>query len=76
MSKCFVDMFMPTLRMVKAEIGATMLEITADISADWKQGEKGRAARKTADLVCQTVQKGVKAVRKEEWSKKVQMQKG
>ena len=62
MSKCFVDVFLPTVKMVKAGISEMVLEITAEISADWKQGERGRAAKKTADLVCQAVWKGVKAV--------------
>ena len=62
MSKCFVDVCLPTMKMVKVEISEMVLEITAEISADWKQGERGRAAKKTADLVCQAVWKGVKAV--------------
>ena len=57
MSKCFVDVFLPTVKMVKGEIGAMVLDIAADIRAEWKQGEKGRAARQIADLVCQAVQK-------------------
>ena len=62
MSKGFVEGFLPAVRKVKKEIGAVVLEITSDISAEWKQEEEGRAARKIADSVCQAVQKGVKAV--------------
>ena len=62
MSKGFVEGFLPAVKKVKKEIGAVVLEITSDISAEWKQEEEGRAARKIADSVCQAVQKGVKAV--------------
>ena len=62
MSKCFVGVFLPTVKTAKVRIGAMVLEITAGISADWKPGEKGRATKRTVELVCQAVQKGVKAV--------------
>ena len=34
MSKCFVDVFLPSMKVMKVEIGAMVLEITAEISAD------------------------------------------